>query len=274
MKKSDYSKSRNSKNNSLFSAHSAKNSSNKSKDSSLKGMSFSNPGFENNSFSYSDPIGCEGKIQLKYDPTYFNKNSNYMKYHPIDRYLPTVPFNKRKTMKSRIGKTPKFIFNSDNKMNIESENYSSDDESFNNEDEKDKFIDFLTFPRVKPYLKEHAKMVKEKLIKEGIHLEQTKNEKIKREEQSLYVGSFLIYDEKHNVKFYFPCYRDNPRMKEFVKKKKLEITEFQEDNDINTDEEQLQLEVERNNEALLNFIKNVEKDPDYVDKKLSRKRKK
>ena len=57
-------------------------------------------------------------------------------------------------------------------------------------------------------------------------------------------------------------------------KKKLEITEFQEDNDINTDEEQLQLEVERNNEALLNFIKNVEKDPDYVDKKLSRKRKK
>ena len=261
-------------NNSPFFAHSEKNS-NKSNDSSLKKIPLiSNLHLENSSFSYSNPMECDGKIQLKYDPSYFNKDSRYIKYHPIDRYLPPVPLKKRKSMKSRIGKTQKFIFTDKNKMNIDNDNDSSDEESYSNENEEDKFISFLTFPRAKPYRKEHAEMVKKKLIKEGINIQQTENEKMKKEEQSLYVGSFIIYDEKHNVKFYFPCYRDNTRMKEFIRNKNLEITEFQEDNDINTDEEQLELEVERNNEALLNFIKNIEKDKDYADKKLSRKRKK
>ena len=95
---------------------------------------------------------------------------------------------------------------------------------------------------------------------------------MKEEEKKLYIGSFILYDENTNIKVNVPCYRENEITKEFMRRKNLGIIEFQEDNDIDTDEEQLQLEVERNNEALINFMKKVENDREYVEKNLTRKK--
>ena len=58
-----------------------------------------------------------------------------------------------------------------------------------------------------------------------------------------------------------------------MNRKKLNIIEFQEDNDIETDEEQLELEIDRNNTALLNFMRTVSKNKNYVEDNLVRKKK-
>ena len=44
-------------------------------------------------------------------------------------------------------------------------------------------------------------------------------------------------------------------MKEFLERKNLKIIEFKEDNDIDTDDEQVELEIQRSNNALLEFMK-------------------
>ena len=59
-----------------------------------------------------------------------------------------------------------------------------------------------------------------------------------------------------------------------MNKKRVTVIEFQEDNDIDTDDEQLELEIQRNNNALLNFMKKVNKTKNYVEKNLVRKKKK
>ena len=224
-----------------------------------------------NSYSYSFPIECDEKIQLIDDPTYFSKNSNYIKYNPIDYYLPPVPVDKKKPLFAKIGKTPKFVFKRKEKMNIDNDNDITDINSYENDNNELPAI--LTIPRIRPFKEEHIKIIKDKVIEDGIKIYQTENEDMKNEEKSMYLGSFMMYDEKSNIKVYVPVYDDNERMKQFIQKKNLEIIEFQEDNDIDTDEEQLELEIERNNEALLNFMKEVEKDKDYVDKNLHRKKK-
>jgi len=111
-------------------------------------------------------------------------------------------------------------------------------------------------------------------MQDNIKIYQSDDENLQKEERAVYVGSFLLYDEKNNIKVSVPCYRENKKTRDYMKKKHLTIIEFQEDNDIDTDEEQLQLEIDRNNNALLNFMKKVNKDKNYVDKNLVRKRKK
>ena len=116
-------------------------------------------------------------------------------------------------------------------------------------------------------------MIKDRLNQEGIKIYQTEDDKLQKEELGLYMGSFMLYDEKNNIKVTVPCYKDNLITKEFMMKKRLTVIEFQEDNDIDTDEEQLELEIQRNNNALLNFMKKVNKNKNYVDESLVRKRK-
>ena len=60
-------------------------------------------------------------------------------------------------------------------------------------------------------------------------------------------------------------------MKQFLAKKNLKIIEFKEDNDVDTDDEQVELEIQRSNNALLEFMKKIEKDKDYLKKSLNRK---
>ena len=269
-----YSPSRKNNNNNNICSPSNKINNNLITNYSIREIDYGSSLFLDNSLNYSFPIDYEEKIQIKEDPTYISKNSRYIKYHPIDQFLPSIPIDKKRKYKTRSAKIKKLIFTKkENNMLIDSDNDITDFTSYNNENENNEILPILTIPRIKPIREEHTKIIKDKLEHEGIHIYQTDNEILKKEEQNLYAGSFILYDEKNNVKVYVPCYRDNAKMKEFMTKKNLGVIEFQEDNDIDTDEEQLQLEIERNNEALINFMKKIEKDKDYVEKNLQRKKK-
>ena len=232
-----------------------------------------------NNYEYSFPIDFEEKMDIKEDKTYFAKNSKYIKYHPIDKYLPPISNEDKKPLNAKIfiNRTKKINFSKkkENKAKnnpIDSDNDITDITSSNN-DYNIELPSILNIPRIKPFREDHAKKIKEKLNQEGIKLYQTDNEFLLKEERELYLLSFVLYDEKNNIKVTVPCYKDNSKTIEYMNKKKLNIIEFQEDNDIDTDEEQLELEVQRNNNALLNFMSKVKKSKDYVDKNLVRKRK-
>jgi hypothetical protein len=234
-----------------------------------------------NNYEYSFPIDFEEKIDIKEDKTYFAKNSKYIKYHPIDKYLSPLSNEDKKPIRARIAlpRTRKINFSKkkENRQNnhIDSDNDITDITSSNNDNSNysNDLPSILNIPRIKPYREEHSKMIKDRLNQEGIKIYQTEDDKLQKEELGLYMGSFMLYDEKNNIKVTVPCYKDNLITKEFMMKKRLTVIEFQEDNDIDTDEEQLELEIQRNNNALLNFMKKVNKNKNYVDESLVRKRK-
>jgi hypothetical protein len=228
-----------------------------------------------NSFDYSFPIEYEDKIQIKEDVTYFGKNTRYIKYNPIDEYITPIPIKDKKNFKNKISK-PKYInfFNKSKKdYNIIDSDFTDITSSNNNNDGNNNELPaILCIPRIKPFKEEHSKKIINKLKNCRIPQHKILDEKVKKEEQKLYIGSFILYDENTNIKVSVPCYRENEIMKEFMRRKNLRIIEFQEDNDIDTDEEQLQLEVERNNEVLIKFMKKVENDREYVENHLTRKK--
>ena len=237
-----------------------------------------------NNYEYSFPLDFEEKIDVKEDKTYYAKNSKYIKYHPIDKYLSPLSNEDKKPIRARIAlpRTRKIDFSKkkENKQNKQNNHFDSDNDITDITSSNNDFSNYsndlpsiLNIPRIKPFREEHSKMIKDKLNQEGIKLYQTEDEKLQREEKNLYIGSFMLYDEKNNIKVTVPCYKDNSITKEFMNKKRLTVIEFQEDNDIDTDEEQLELEIQRNNNALLNFMKKVNKNKNYVDESLVRKRK-
>ena len=232
-----------------------------------------------NTITFSSPSEADDRIKLKKDPSYFYKYSRYMKYSPLDEFLPHVPFSQKKSNKSQIGKTEKIDFNKKNKkekMKIEKNDENSDSSEisslcYEGYEEEEDLPPILTIPRIKPTKDEHIKLIKDKLEKDGIKLHQTDNERIRKEEESLYIGSFGLYDEKNKIKVLVPVYKENEVMKQFLAKKNLKIIEFKEDNDVDTDDEQVELEIQRSNNALLEFMKKIEKDKDYLKKSLNRK---
>ena len=234
--------------------------------------------------NYSFPIDLEEKIDIKEDKTYYAKASKYLKYHPLDKYISPICNEEKQPIKKRINydKTNKISFlkkkENKNKINnqFDSDNDITDITSSNNEynNYNNDLPSILNMPRIKPFREEHAKMIKDKLNLEGIKLYQNEDKNLQKEELDCYLGSFVLYDEKNNIKVTVPCYKDNMNTKEFMKRKRLTIIEFQEDNDIDTDEEQLELEVQRNTNALLSFMNKVKKNKNYVDKNLMRKKKK
>ena len=234
--------------------------------------------------NYSFPIDLEEKIDIKEDKTYYAKASKYLKYHPLDKYISPICNEEKQPIKKRINydKTNKISFlkkkENKNKINnqFDSDNDITDITSSNNEynNYNNDLPSILNMPRIKPFREEHAKMIKDKLNLEGIKLYQNEDKNLQKEELECYIGSFVLYDEKNNIKVTVPCYKDNMNTKEFMKRKRLTIIEFQEDNDIDTDEEQLELEVQRNTNALLSFMNKVKKNKNYVDKNLMRKKKK
>ena len=237
-----------------------------------------------NNYENSFPFDFEEKIDIKEDKTYFAKASKYLKYHPLDKYISPICNENKQPFKKRINydKTNKISFSKkkDNKIKnsnqIDSDNDITDITSSNNEynNYNNDLPSILNLPRIKPFREEHAKMIKDKLNLEGIKLYQNEDKNLQKEELDYYIGSFVLYDEKNNIKVTVPCYKDNVNTKEFMARKRLTIIEFQEDNDIDTDEEQLELEVQRNTNALLNFMSKVNKNKNYVDKNLMRKKKK
>ena len=55
-----------------------------------------------NSLEYSFPLDFEEKIDIKEDKTYFAKTSKYIKYCPIDEYIPPICNEEKKPYRSRI----------------------------------------------------------------------------------------------------------------------------------------------------------------------------
>ena len=92
------------------------------------------------------------------------------------------------------------------------------------------------------------------------------NEEIKTNDQN-----FIHLNDKNNNKVRIPLYKDNKEMEKFLDSNHIDIKEFSDDNDVNTDHEQLYLEIERNNNSLLNFMENVNKDDNYINNNLWRK---
>ena len=226
--------------------------------------------FEKN-LSFSMPIPDDRRIKFFTDPSYCSQNSKYIKYNPIDEYIPPVPFDKKKSP-STIGKINTINFCKRDKMNIDNENEI--DGFIYSDDEKEELFPILSIPRIKPSRDEYILKIKNKLTKDGIKCYQIEDEKLKKEEKSLYADSFTLYDQVNDIKVYVPCYRNNLNMEEFKRNKNLEVTEFQEDNDIDTDEEQLEMEIERNKEAFVKFMECVESEKNYIEKNLHRKKKK
>jgi hypothetical protein len=249
--------------------------------SSCKEFGSDTPNFieTSNNFEFSFPIDFEEKIDIKEDKTYFAKNSKYIKYHPVDKYLDPISNEDKKpyTAKISIPHTKKINF-SKKKENIKNNQMDSDNDitdlTSSNNDYNNDLPSILTIPRIKPFKEEHSKMIKDKLNQEGIKIYQTDTEFLLKEEKNIYAGSFVLYDDKNNIKVTVPCFKDNSRTLEFMNKKRVTVIEFQEDNDIDTDDEQLELEIQRNNNALLNFMKKVNKTKNYVEKNLVRKKKK
>ena len=220
--------------------------------------------------SFSLPIDDYRKIKFFSDISYFSRNSNYIKYHPIDEFFQSVS-NEKSTSLSKIGKTEKINFCKNEQMNIDNDNEIN--EFIYSDEEKDYLLPILSIPRIKPSRKEYILKIKNQFDKIGMKFYQTDNEIMKNEEKSLYIDSFILYDNINDIKVYIPCYRNNIRMEEFIRKKNLEIIEFQEDNDIDTDEEQLELEIDRNYKNFINFMKKVETEKNYIKKNLHRKQK-
>ena len=233
-----------------------------------------------NNFENSLPIDFEEKLEIKEDKTFYAKNSKYIKYHPLDKYLSPISNERKKPFQKKIvaSRTNKISFSKKKANTTRNNQFDSDNEitdiTSSNNDYNNELPSILNIPRIKPFKEEHVKMIKDKLVQERIHIYQTENETLQKEEKNLYIGSFIMYDEKNNIKVTVPCFKENSQIVEFMNKKKLNIIEFQEDNDIDTDEEQLELEVQRNNNALNNFMDKVKKHKDYVEKTLVRKRKK
>jgi len=88
-------------------------------------------------------------------------------------------------------------------------------------------------------------------------------------EEDFYKGSFPLVDDKLQAEVLVPCYDDEQVFAE-RKEKFPKMQKFDEDNDLITDEEQLQMEIKRGKESLTKFIEEEKKDKNYLHNKLSR----
>ena len=169
-------------------------------------------------------------IKLIPDENYFSFDTQYIKYNPIQS------FNKFKD-------------------NIENKNKNKE------------FLNIppiYQIPRINPELDDLFPKITEKLEKFGMII-YNKEER----EEDLYKGSFPLVDDKLRAEVMVPCYDDEQVFAE-KKEKFPKMAKFDEDNDIQTDEEQLQMEIKRGNESLIKFLEEEKKNKNYLADKLSR----
>lgn len=225
-------------------------------------------------------LDTEPNLIIKKDPDYFLENSGYIKYCPMDKYIQPIPEDERLPITSRITKNTRLNSFDFTDISFEDPEINSDTDlialaTYDGSSElksPDDLPPILNIPRIKPVKEEHSKLIKEKLKKDGINIFKTDNDKAREEEKKIYAGTFLLYDKKNDIKVNVPLYKDSDYVKNWFAKKNLKIIDFAEDNDVDTDEEQLKLEMQRNHEALEEFCRKVEEDPNYIDNNLKRKR--
>ena len=125
----------------------------------------------------------------------------------------------------------------------------------------------LEIPRIKPNNKEDAIKIKNFLDNKKILYGNILNDK---RDFDCYVGSFPMYND-NNISITVPCYKDKKIYTEKDEKKIFpDLKIFEVDNDIETDEEQLELEVQRGKDALTNFVENIKENPNYIQENISR----
>ena len=129
----------------------------------------------------------------------------------------------------------------------------------------------LNFPRIDPCKEEHSTLIKEKLEKDGINLFKTYNEEARKEEKKIYAGTIVLFDKKNGIAAKVPVYNQEVLVKFFLNKCYMKISDVKYVNDINTDEEEVKLEKERNVNLLKDFCKEVIKNPNYIDDHLNLK---
>ena len=127
----------------------------------------------------------------------------------------------------------------------------------------EKLLPILEIPRIRPKNPMDAIKIKEKLQNYNISIN-----KVDENEKYYYRGSFPMISEKNGIEVYVPCFAD----KLIFKNQKIfpKLKKFDEDNDTFTDSEQLELEIKRGNDCLLQFLKKVEEGKDYIKEKISR----
>ena len=121
----------------------------------------------------------------------------------------------------------------------------------------------LNIPRIKPN-EEDKNIIIEKLNKEKYTIIKGKNIK---KDKSAYIGSFIMKDEENDLKVNVPTYKDKII---FCKKMPI-VTNFEEDNDVQTDDDLLEKEKERTFNGLDQFMNNVISDNNYLEHNMERK---
>ena len=166
-------------------------------------------------------------IKLIHDENYFLFDTQYIKYNPIDRVV-----EEKKNFKNRDGE---------------------DYKDWGYDKEYIKIPAIYKIPRINPELSELFPEISEKLKKIGMVI----YEKEEREED-FYKGSFPLVDEKKHVEVMVPCYDDEQVFAE-RKERFPKLQKFDEDNDIMTDNDQLDMEIKRGNECLSKFLEDMKK---------------
>jgi len=87
----------------------------------------------------------------------------------------------------------------------------------------DDLLPILTIPRIKPFNEEYARLIKEKLKKDGIEIVQTETEEQRKEEKKIYAGSFVLHDKKNDIKVNVPVFRDSDYVKKWLEKKNYKV---------------------------------------------------
>jgi len=173
-----------------------------------------------NSYNYSSKESSSEEesensydIGLKSDPNYLSYNTEYIKYDPLKTYF----LNKK-----------------------------TNNKSFETNLDENKLLPILQIPRIRPENPQDALKIREKYKKYNIIVDEVKENEI-----LYYKGSFPLSNEKGDVVVYVPCYDDRL----LFKKQKIfpELKKFDEDNDLLTDDEQLDLEIKREINVCLIF---------------------
>ena len=165
------------------------------------------------------------------DENYFSNNTSYVRY---------LPFN------------------------LSSEGQNNKKHSYVNVFEGSDITSLLQIPRIKPKNPQDIIKIKEKVISHGLTLF-----KLEQKEKKLYMGSFPLTNEENDNEINVPAFKEKytwRKQKDFPK-----LKEFDEDNDVLTDDEQLGLEIKRAYDAIDQFMKFVETKKRYVKKRVSRK---
>ena len=187
---------------------------------------------EGNSYIYESSSDFDdNKIELEKNDDYLKHNTQYIKYNPLDF------FNKYEYKKHY---------------------------------KEDELYPIYTIPRIKPINLLDGLKIKKMLEDNNINFNQKNKENLKREKEC-YAGDFNLIDDDNNVKVNVVCFNDDKLYRGQMPVKAECLIPFKEDNDVNTDDGQLKMEIERVQDSWVNLFKDLIMNPNYFEENMTRK---